>query len=332
MSGRRIGTGGDPILVRMDADQPNPRILTAAELRARGYSRRAREYAERRGALSRVRHGVYALGADLPAGPDAGEALLELRSRAAAPHLAAGTVLSHASALVMHGLPAHGMDPGLVATTRHRPGSGSRRGGRVICHNADLADAVVEIDGIPVTSPARTIVDVARVHGHAGAVCAADEALRRKLCSLDELKEHLEAATGRKGIARARAVVAFADERAESVLESLSRVSISRAGLPMPELQVEFVLPDGSVVRVDMYWEKWGLVGECDGLGKYGIGEATVRERLRAEKERQNGLEQLGKTVRSWLWQDWQQEKVPGIVRSAMKNCERAGLGRLRAG
>lgn len=127
--------------------------------------------------------------------------------------------------------------------------------------------------------------------------------------------------------------MSFADGRAESVLESLSRVSISRAGLPMPELQVRFILPDGSEARVDMYWERWRLVGECDGLGKYGAaeGEVAVRRRLRAEKARQNGLEALGNTVRSWLWQDWERDRIPGIVRSAMLSREKPGRGGRRA-
>src|SRR5699024_12576533 len=66
----------------------------------------------------------------------------------------------------------------------------------------------------------------------------------------------------------------------------------------MPELEVRFMLPGGSEARVDMYWERWRLVGECDGLGKYGAaeGEVAVRRRLRAEKARQNGLEALGNT------------------------------------
>lgn len=325
----RLGNCCGLILGLMDVEQQKPRILTAADLLSRGYSRRAREHAERRGDLTRIRHGVYALGSDLPVGPRASEALLELRSRAAARTLASGTVLSHTSALVMHGLPVHGMDTEVVATTRNRPGSGSRRGSRTVCHNADLTDAVMEIDEIQVTNPARTIIDVARTQGFDGAVCAADEALHRGLCTPDQLTAELEAAAGRKGVARARAVVSFADGRAESVLESLSRVSISRAGLPMPELQVEFVLPDGAGARVDMDWERWRLVGECDGLGKYGAagGEVAVRRRLRAEKARQNGLEALGNSVRSWLWQDWERDRIPGIVRSAMLSREKLGLG-----
>lgn len=314
--------------------QSTPTILTAADLLARGYSRRAREYAERHGSLTRVRHGVYALGSELPTGPGAEEALLEMRSRAAAPLLTQGTALSHTSALVLHGLPVHEMGPGQVVTTRHRPGSGSKRGDRMICHNVDLRDAVEELDGIPVTSPARTIVDVARSGGFAGAVCAADEALRRNMCTAEQLAAELDAAAGRKGIARARAVVGFADGRAQSVLESLSRVSISRAGLPMPELQVSFVLPDGRVAIVDMFWEEWQLVGECDGTAKYGIhdGEVAVRQRLRAEKGRQNGLESLGLLYRGWQWQDWRGDRVPGIVRAAMRISERAGFRTRRVG
>ena len=68
---------------------------------------------------------------------------------------------------------------------------------------------MTEVDGIPVTTPARTIVDVARSSPFTGAGCAADEALRRNLCSSGDLASELEAAAGRVGIARARAVVAF---------------------------------------------------------------------------------------------------------------------------
>lgn len=318
----------------MDDDKPTPTILSAADLLDRGYSRRAREYAERHGSLVRVRHGVYALGAELLTGPAVDEALLEMRSRAAALHISLGTALSHTSALVMHGLPVQSLSTAEVVTTRHRPGSGSRRGARSICHNADLIDAVVDVDGIPVTTPARTIIDVARTGSFPGAVCAADEALRRNLCTPEDLAIEVAAVAGRTGITRARAVVAFADGRAESVLESLSRVSISRAGLPMPELQVEFTLPDGRNAQVDMFWDEWQLVAECDGIGKYGVddGEVAVRRRLRAEKNRQNGLESLGVMVQRWQWQDWLDRRIEGIVRGAMQIRERSGFGPRRAG
>lgn len=317
----------------MSIDHSRPVIISAQELLARGYSRRAREHAERTGQLYRVRHGVYALASDLPTGPNQAEAMLEIRSRAAAGSISPGTALSHTSALVLHGLPVHDLDTRRVTTTRHRPGSGSRRGRSSICHNLDLADAVTEVDGIPVTTPARTIVDVARSSPFTGAVCAADEALRRELCSPAELADELDAAAGRVGIARARAVVAFADAGAQSVLESVSRVVISRAGLPMPQLQREFILPDGTSVFVDMYWEEWGLVGEADGTGKYGIddGEESVRQKLRDEKNRQNDIESLGNIVRRWQWEDYQRGRIVPVIREAMRIQESLGRGPGRA-
>lgn len=317
----------------MSIDRPSPLILTAPDLRARGYSRRAREHAERTGHLFRVRHGVYTLASELPTGPEFEEALLKLRSRAAAQHLNSDTALSHASALVMHGLPVHDLDTQRVTTTRYRPGSGSRRGKQSICHNLDLEGSVVDVDNIPVTSPARTIVDVARTSPFTSAVCAADEALRRSLCTRDELAAELDSAAGRVGISRARAVVSFADGGAGSVFESVSRVAISRAGLPMPELQREFVLPDGSSVYVDMYWEDWGLVGEADGSGKYGIddGEDHVRQKLRSEKARQNGIESLGNVLRRWQWDDYRGNRIAGIIRDAMRIQESHGRGPKRA-
>ncbi|MGN0099898.1 MAG: type IV toxin-antitoxin system AbiEi family antitoxin domain-containing protein [Dietzia sp.] len=317
----------------MSIDHSRPVIISAQELLARGYSRRAREHAERAGQLYRVRHGVYALASELPTGPDQAEAMLEMRSRAAAGSISPGTALSHTSALVLHGLPVHDLDTRRVTTTRHRPGSGSRRGRSSICHNLDLAGAVTEVDGIPVTFPARTIVDVARSSPFTGAVCAADEALRRELCSPAELADELDAAAGRVGIARARAVVAFADAGAQSVLESVSRVVISRAGLPMPQLQREFILPDGTSVYVDMYWEEWGLVGEADGTGKYGIddGEESVRRKLRDEKKRQNDIESLGNIVRRWQWEDYQRGRIVPVIREAMRIQESLGRGPGRA-
>lgn len=317
----------------MDIETPRPVIITASELLTRGYSRRAREHAELRGQLVRIRHGVYALASELPTGPDKAEALLEMKSRAAAEFIRPGTALSHTSALVLHGLPAHDLNLGPVTTTRHRPGSGSRRGENTVCHNLDLADSVMELDGIPVTTPARTVVDIARTSPFASAVCAADGVLHRNLCSPTDLANELDSAAGRVGISRARAVVAFADGRAESVFESVSRVAISRAGLPMPELQKHFTLSDGSDTYVDMFWEDWNLVGEADGTGKYGItdGDERVRENLRKEKKRQNDIEAQGNIFRRWQWADYRQNRIAPLIRDAMQLQDMIGRGPSRA-
>ena len=97
----------------------------------------------------------------------------------------------------------------------------------------------------------------------------------------------------------------------------------------MPRLQHEFVLPDGSRTFVDMYWKEWGLVGEADGSGKYGIddGEAGVRRKLRNEKNRQNEIEALGNIFRRWQWEDYRRGRIVPLIREAMRLQESLGRG-----
>jgi hypothetical protein len=67
----------------------------------------------------------------------------------------------------------------------------------------------------------------------------------------------------------ARRVVAFADARAESPLESISRLRMREHGVPAPEPQVEIWIDGRFAGRVDFYWDEYGVIGEADGWGKY---------------------------------------------------------------
>ncbi|MFL0577931.1 type IV toxin-antitoxin system AbiEi family antitoxin domain-containing protein [Dietzia sp. 179-F 9C3 NHS] len=287
----------------MSSNGTAPRLVSSAELVERGVTRRRLESLIRTGELVRVRRGLYVAGADVPTGVFATEDRIALRARAAASGHRDGTVISHVSALAVHGLPVHDLDARRVTTTRQRPGSGTRASDFAICHSADLDGAVTEVDGMPVTSVARTVVDVARQRRFAGALCAADAAMKTGKCTLADLRAELDAAAGRSGIAHARSVIGFADGRAESVLESISRLAIHRLRLPAPELQVELRLSSGRVVRVDMFWEEYNLVGECDGVTKYGAerGVEHVRAVLDEEKVRQIEIEADGFRVSRWL-------------------------------
>lgn len=86
-------------------------------------------------------------------------------------------------------------------------------------------------------------------------------------------------------------MLAFADGRAESPGESLSRVAIVRAGLPAPELQFEIHLPDGGgwVATSDFAWPEHGVVGERDGREKYAADPRrgrTAADVIMGEKDR----------------------------------------------
>jgi hypothetical protein len=95
--------------------------------------------------------------------------------------------------------------------------------------------------------------------------------------------------------------VQLADPRAESVLESLSRLRIIDSGLPAPEPQVTILDPAGHFCgRVDFYWDEFGVVGEADGMGKYD----EARDSLIEEKKRQGWIEDTGLIVERWGWSD----------------------------
>lgn len=82
------------------------------------------------------------------------------------------------------------------------------------------------------------MVDLARASSFRSGVVVADSALRTKQTSAPELRSVLAACTRWPGVQRARQVVAFADARAESVLESISRVAFRNQRLSDPDLQV----------------------------------------------------------------------------------------------
>lgn len=208
------------------------------------------------------------------------------------PLLTAGTVLCGVSAAVRHGLPVGGVTLRAVHVVRDQP-SGGRAGRWLHVHTGPIPDHdVVTLDGLPTTSVARTVVDVARTGPFETAVAIADAALHRALVTPDELGAALLDECGRHGIGRARAVVAFADSRADGPGESRSRVRMDELGVAPPILQHRFDDALGRHVgTVDFWWPDAGLIGEFDGMEKYGrslrpgesIGDAVRREKIRED-------------------------------------------------
>ncbi|MFE7203567.1 hypothetical protein ACFU8R_25195 [Pseudonocardia alni] len=229
---------------------------------------------------------------------------------ATVPSLAPGAVVSGPSAAVRHGLPVWGVPLATVHVTRDGA-SGGRGGPRLRVHASSLpADEVVDVRGIPTTSVARTVVDVARTAPFETAVAVADAALHRHLVTPDQLRDAVLAACGRHGVGRARAVVAFADARADGPGESRSRVRMARLHVARPVLQHPVLDERGHRIGVvDFWWPDHGVVGEFDGLGKYGrsrrpgesAADAVVREKRREDALRARpGV----RTVVRWAWEE----------------------------
>jgi predicted transcriptional regulator of viral defense system len=267
---------------------PDEPVFSIHDLDRLGWSRSARRNAVRQGLITPVRHGWYA--------PAAGDASLG-RIVAAARAYPDGAV-SLRSATNLYGLPIMGAPPSLPELTFPPRSSGNRHG--IKEYRATLsADDVVLISGVATTSVARTLVDVAR-HLPAGrAVPLIDAALHRNLTTDDEIHDVLRRCWNWPGIRRAQRAVRLADARAESPLESVSRLVMGWYGVPRPELQTTiFDQYDRIVARGDFYWEKFGVVGEADGRSKY-----ENRDVLFAEKERQEVLENLRLVVVRWGWE-----------------------------
>ncbi|WP_051265143.1 hypothetical protein [Nakamurella lactea] len=207
-------------------------------------------------------------------------------------------VVSHVSAAVLHGLPVWGLGLDRVHITR--PGRAGVNGtGCVHPHRAKLTDAeITMVDGIAVTSAARTVLDLARSAPFTQAVVVADGALAAELTTPDELAAVLEIARSRGSARAAARVIEFADCRSESVGESRSRVLFAVHGLPKPELQVRLHDRNGLFIgRVDFDLPEFRTVGEFDGFGKYSTllrpgqspADAVIEEKIREDRIRDTG-------------------------------------------
>lgn len=231
-------------------------------------------------------------------------------------------VVSHQSALALHGLPLWGLDLSQVHVTR----VGGRAGGLIAGvqhHVGGLTPAdLTRTDNLSVTSVPRSLVETACTASFEAAVVSADVVLREGLADSDELRRLLSVTEFWPGSPTVRAALQFADPLSESVGESRLRVLMHQAGLPEPVLQAEFSDSDGFVARVDFFFPAYDTVVEFDGLLKYtgGTSEVLVREKRREDRLRALGLE----VVRS-TWADFNRPAhLAATIRDAFTRSHRA--------
>ena len=106
------------------------------------------------------------------------------------------------------------------------------------------------------------------------------------------------------GIASVDLAARHINPRSESPLESWSRGYMIEYGVPMPLIQQVVTGADGADYRVDFCWPDLKIIGEADGLTKYGDTPAEVREAKRRESARQRALEAAGWIVIRWTWDE----------------------------
>jgi predicted transcriptional regulator of viral defense system len=215
-------------------------LVTTRQLADLGMSRYAVDVAVAEGALERRRRGqlvvpevnsdeVWALRVRelvVAAGPGAaagGETAARLQSIAGTPTVARIVIV--------------------VPADRHPVAPPGVRIVRAPVATTDLGD----VDGIPVTAPLRTLVDCARRSDRVVATCLLESAARQELVTIAEVTQRVAALSPRTpGVRNARRALASVDLRSESPLETLTRLLLLDAGLPYPDLQTPFALPEAS--------------------------------------------------------------------------------------
>lgn len=293
-------------------------VRTMAEWLATGLSRWRFEKLVETGSLVRIRYGVYATAVTVKEAKR--DPRLQHAVRATAARAATGrdSVASHQSAALLHGVALLGKPrPEQVTLTRS---AGTRKGrpsgSGTVLHVADLpAGHVTACLGVPVTTVERTVADIARTTSFMSGVVSADHALHWDKTTKAEITKVLARYPHWPGAAKAKRVIEFADDRAESPLESCARVVFDQHGLPPPQLQAHLG-GDRYIGRVDFYWPEYRTVAETDGDLKY-RGQAEALAHL----ERDQLLRAAGFRVVHITWYQLfgEQDKIINWIHRAFR-------------
>jgi hypothetical protein len=127
-------------------------------------------------------------------------------------------------------------------------------------------DEIQLIDGIRVTTPARTAVDLACRYPIDTAIIAIDSLARATRLKLPEIELAAERHSGRHGLKRARKAIQLVDPGAESPRETRLRLLIIGAGYPPPETQITVYNEYGAfIAEVDMGWRDLKIAVQYEG-------------------------------------------------------------------
>jgi hypothetical protein len=248
-------------------------------------SRRAFDAELKAGSLQRIWQGIYCLGE-----PDD---FVRLRGLDLSCGTKVATCLGTAAA--MHGFDTEEpADLHVLSPPRCR----LRSADGLVVHRRDGAPLVM-VDGRRATSPSWTAVEVARSLRRPRALATLDAALRSGTCSRADVWRAAIEQTGRRGIVAVRNLIALADGRSESPMESEARLAMIDGQLPIPELQYEIVDGNGELRRLDFAWPDARLAVEYDGMDWHSGPEAMKRDR-----RRQAALRDIGWVAMAIVFED----------------------------
>jgi len=287
-------------------------VWLRSELLESGHSDRDLARLTRAGVLRRVRRGAYTAGELYDrADPATRHKLL---AAAVVKQAKTRVIVSHVSAVPLHGGPTWGMPLETAHVTRPDGRAGRSEAGIRQHHGVLLEGDVVVRDGLEVTSPTRTALDVTTCLSAEASLVLVNDFLHRGLTTAADLRGRYAPMAMHPFTLRTDLVLRLADGRVESVGESRTFYLCYRWGIPAPDPQ--YAVCDGRgvlVARLDFAWPEYGVWLEFDGREKYlefrKPGESVADTVLR-EKQRESMIAELtGWRCIRITWADLQRPK-----------------------
>jgi very-short-patch-repair endonuclease len=296
----RAQTGTDELIAHLARRQYG--VVTRSQLLARGVSRREIGYRIERRRLHVVQRGVYAVGYDV----------LSEEGRRMAAALCAGGAISHRTAGAAWEILSSPDLEVTAARSRRRPGI------RIYCQRLE-PDEVTTLDGIPITTVPRTLLDLAAILPPQELERALNEAEVSRPTSPTALRALLERYPRRHGTAALKAILETRYGITRSELEARFVRLLRSAGLSRPELN-GVVHVGGRSFECDCVWRPQRLVVELDGRAYHATAAAFERDRARDRR-----LQAAGWTVVRMTWRQLREE--PEIVVADLRTLLRRDLG-----
>jgi Transcriptional regulator, AbiEi antitoxin len=257
--------------------------FTLSDLTSLGLTRHRLHALLRTGEVRRVLRGVYA--------PATLEDIQATRAAALALVVDRHCVVTDQAAAWLHGISCYEpsdldvLPPLQVVSTDGRE---RRRRAELLGGTRDLRpDEVMELDGVLVTTPLRTVCDLACLRGRGSAMAALDAFTRAFALTPRDFVGILPRFRRRRGCRQLRDLVPRATPLAESPGESWTRLAILDAGLPAPSLQWGVELPAYGAVRLDLAYPHLKIAVEYDGEEFHGAAHRGHDARRRAALRRE---------------------------------------------
>lgn len=261
-------------------------VVSVAQLYALGLSKDEIAGRVHAGWLRRVHRGVYAVGREL----------LSFEGKLLAATLACrGSMISHLSAANLWRI--HSERAAAVEVTVRRPGGGGPKG--LLIHRSltiHRGEATIRA-GIPVTTPARTLLDVAGILSPRQLERAADEAERLHGCDTAELIGMVAGHRGHRGAGALGRLL-----RTHELGSTMTRTKLEEAFLGLcrqHQLPQPLVNAPLHGLTPDFLWEAAKLVVEVDGRGSH-----DTRRGFEDDRDRDSLLAVHGYLTLRFTWRD----------------------------